>query len=163
VTPRRLWLGLLAYWLVAAVSLAVVHPERDEQWPSLVGLVVGAAAGAALVVALSGCRPRLPPAGLVPFVIVVSAVAEEAVWRRLVLGTLADRSGPMPALAASTVAFAVAHRSGRRVHVATGAVFGGLYVLSASLVCAASAHIVYNLALSGMVPSERTSEVGAAG
>jgi len=162
VTARRLWFGLLAYWLVAAVSLALVHPERREQWPPLVGLIVGAAAGAGLVVALSGCRPRLPPPGLLPVVIVVSAVAEETVWRRLVLGTLADRAGTTPALVASTVAFALAHRSGRRIHLATGAVFGGLYVTSASLVCAASAHVVYNLALRGMAPAQRTSGVGAA-
>src|SRR3954469_17712995 len=65
VTPRRLWFALVAYWLVAAVSVAAVPPERGQQWPPLVALAVGAAAGSGLVVALSGCRPRLPPTGLV--------------------------------------------------------------------------------------------------
>ena len=61
----------------------------------------------------------------------------------------------------STVAFALAHRNGRRVHLVTGGVFGCLYVVSASLVCAASAHAVYNIALSGLAAPRREREIGA--
>jgi len=158
MNTRRLWLGLLAYWVVAAVSLVVVHPEEVDRWHPLVAAAAGAAAGGALALALSGSRPRLPPARGVALVIVGSAVAEETVWRRLVLGTLADRSGVAAALAASTIAFALAHPAGRRMHVVTGAAFGCLYVISASLVCAAAAHAVYNLALTGVALQERPAE-----
>lgn len=162
MTGRRLWLGLSGYWALAAASLVAVHPRvATGAWPRPPAAAVGAIAGVCLAVALAGRRPLLPPANLALVIVVVAAAAEEVVWRRLLLGTLAERAGTAPALVASTVAFAFAHRAGRRVHLVTGGVFGCLYVVSASLVCTVSAHAVYNVALTGLAAPPRAPEIGA--
>jgi membrane protease YdiL (CAAX protease family) len=107
--------------------------------------------GAPVVLALFGAMRRLVTAGRP-----VSAVAmrvglfgllaldEEIVWRRAVLGELL-RFGALASWTASTAAFALAHRRRPDVHLATGALFGGIYLLTGALSAPVAAHWTYNL------------------
>ena len=64
-------------------------------------------------------------------------------WRRVALGE-ALPLGAAVALTTSTVAFALAHRKSRRLHLATGGTFGALYLGTGSLVTSIAAHWAYN-------------------
>lgn len=91
----------------------------------------------------------------------VTSAAEEVFWRWLVLGGLAATIGLAPAFAASTLSFAFAHelrvRSGPfAIHIATGATFGGVYLLTGSLAAAIAAHATYNLLVLVGLESQRT-------
>lgn len=120
-------------------------------------IALGLAAGACLLVALAGRLPprptlrrsRLPAFGARACVLGIAALAEELVWRVVALGALVVPLGRWVALAATTAGFAIAHAGrGRRaiaVHLATGAVFGGVYLATASFAAAATAHASYNL------------------
>ncbi len=76
------------------------------------------------------------------------AAVEEVAWRGFALPALAGAITVVPALAASSMLFALAHANvegrERLVHVGTGVVFGGLYLLTGRLAAAISAHAVYN-------------------
>jgi ABC-2 type transport system ATP-binding protein len=120
-------------------------------------LVLGVLAGAGLFAALA--RRRIPVDGLrtVPsrrvlarsVVLCVRSAKEEAIWRGLGLGLLVATCGRLGALAVSSAVFAGAHvaRQGRRaiVHLATGAVFGGAYLVTGRLGSAIVAHGTYNV------------------
>jgi membrane protease YdiL (CAAX protease family) len=88
----------------------------------------------------------------------VGAALEELVWRGIVLGGLAAAVGPLPALAISSLGFAVWHwpSVGRRclVHVATGGAFGAACLLG-GLATAVVAHAVYNLLVDWAVLAHR--------
>jgi membrane protease YdiL (CAAX protease family) len=55
----------------------------------------------------------------------------------------------MPALAFSTLGFALMHRR-RLLHVGTGGTFGALYVTTGVLAGSVAAHWAYNLLVAGM-------------
>jgi membrane protease YdiL (CAAX protease family) len=74
------------------------------------------------------------------------AINEEIVWRRVLLGEFLT-AGVIPALAASTVGFALAHRA-RLLHLVTGATFGGLYLATGAIAASVAAHWVYNALVS---------------
>ena len=123
-----------------------------------------------LFMVLARGLPRLPPPRrdslrhVVPkatFLVATSA-SEEIVWRWLVLGGLAPYLGPLPALAASTLGFAASHArwQGRRgfvVHLLTGTTFGAVFLVTGSIVAAATAHASYNVLVALAVESARTS------
>ncbi len=77
---------------------------------------------------------------------VIGALAanEELLWRRVVLCELL-RWGVAAAWGGSSVAFALGHRSRPGLHVATGALFGGLYLATGALAVCVCAHWSYNL------------------
>jgi hypothetical protein len=63
-------------------------------------------------------------------------------------------AGPLAALVASSVAFGVVHRRLRLLHVATGAAFGGVYLLTGALAASLAAHWVYNTLVASHVAGE---------
>ena len=66
------------------------------------------------------------------------------------------RSGPIVALAGSTLGFAFAHRARPGLHLGTGAVFGGVYLATGALAACIAAHWTYNVLLLCR-PGERAS------
>lgn len=151
MSARRLWLGIVGYWIGAAASLALYRPSAIVAVvPRSLAVPLGAASGIALFVGVARCLPRPPVSLLLALVLSASAVAEEIVWRRLLLGELAQRSGALLALAAVSALFAFTHRNRRLLHAGTGAAFGGLYLVSGSLAAVCVAHAGYNLSVAGM-------------
>jgi membrane protease YdiL (CAAX protease family) len=127
-------------------------------------LALGPATGLATFVLLTGgrlpwARPRsLGRAMLVRWLgLAASAGLEEAIWRGIGLGGLQALIGPWPALALSSVAFALWHwpTLGDRcaVHVVTGAAFGGAF-LAGGIAAAMLAHALYNLLVDWAVHAE---------
>ena len=116
------------------------------------GLAGGVLAGIALYLVVARHVPVLPRGATVPLaaatcaLLGIAAAGEEVVWRRVVLGELL-RSGPILALAGSSLAFAFAHRARLGLHLATGAVFGGVYVATGALAASIAAHWIYNMLL----------------
>jgi len=147
MTARSLWLRLASGWLLAAVLLAVAAPAAPVgSWRPPPAIVLGAIVGTALFLSLGGRGPR--PAALRPAtaaVLVLAAGAEEVVWRWFALGELAARAGALPALAATTVLFALAHRPSAAQQLVTGAAFGLVYLGTGALAGAWCAHAAYNL------------------
>jgi membrane protease YdiL (CAAX protease family) len=150
------WLRLAAV-TAATVSLAVtVTPPRPHgrlAWP--LAAAVGAGVGA-LLFALVARRQPLPPgrraAGAQAarqLLLVVYAVNEELLWRRLLLGELLA-VGALTALVVSSAGFGTGHRRARRLHAATGATFGSLYLATGSLGASIAAHWVYNAFVSSL-------------
>jgi membrane protease YdiL (CAAX protease family) len=93
-------------------------------------------------------RQRVPPLALKAAYVTITSAVEEIVWRWLVLGGLAPVVGLVPAFLVSTVGFAIAHGVRRTdvvaVHLATGAAFGTVYVVTGHIEAAILAHAVYN-------------------
>jgi len=121
--------------------------------------------GAALFVALAGCRlPLARPAtpvralGLRWLWLGGRAGLEELVWRGLVLAGLAVAVGTVPALFVSSAGFALWHRRalGCRcaIHLVTGLVFGATFV-AGGLAAAMLAHGVYNVLVDWAVHADR--------
>jgi ABC-2 type transport system ATP-binding protein len=149
----------LTAWATTAVLAAALAPPVDP-WLEP-GLVPAVAAGVAAGVALFAClaRRRISPTAVaaVPrrrlaartLVVTLRAVREEAVWRGVVLGLLADPIGRAGALVATTVLFAASHLrlQGVRaaVHLTTGSVFGVAYLATGRLGAAMGAHSAYNV------------------
>jgi ABC-2 type transport system ATP-binding protein len=81
--------------------------------------------------------------------LVLRSAVEEIFWRGLGIGVLAPLIGTVPALVVTTVGFAASHlpKLGRHsaVHLLTGAVFGGLYLVGGGLAAPIAAHATYNL------------------
>jgi membrane protease YdiL (CAAX protease family) len=130
-------------------------------------LGVGVGGGSALFLVLAGGRlPRgsvQVPCGALALRwlwLVGRAAGEELVWRWLILAALAVAVGTSAALLLSAIGFAAWHAPllGRRcaVHLATGAGFGGAYLL-AGLGAAALAHATYNVLVDWAVHSERNA------
>jgi len=163
-----LWLRLTATTTVAAVLLVTVSPARPDErlpWPAVP--VAGAVAGGLLFLLATRRRLRVPAApGSLPLLVArhgflgLCAANEEIVWRRVLLGELLP-GGAVAALAASTIAFALAHRAHRVLHLGTGAAFGGLYLATGALAASVVAHWTYNAlvgALAGGGPHPETPE-----
>jgi membrane protease YdiL (CAAX protease family) len=142
---------LAAGTALALGLLLLVAPARPtaQLWPPA-ACAVGMLAGLVLYVAVTRSRPYipppLPPAFAACTVLVIAAASEEVVWRRVVLGELL-RAGPVPALAGSTLGFALVHRTRQLLHLGTGAAFGGLYVVTGVLAASIAAHCAYNVLL----------------
>lgn len=151
--------GTLAEAVIGVALYLALRPRPpaariDGAAPSL---ALGLAAGLCLLVVLAGRLPprprlrrdRLAAAGARACVLGIAALAEELIWRVVALGTLVVPLGSWSALGVTTAGFAIAHAGrGRRaiaVHLATGAAFGGVYLATASLAAAATAHASYNL------------------
>lgn len=149
----------LAWWSATVGLAAAVAPRVD---PLLVhrpvtALSVGICAGAILFATLA--RKGISPAAVATIprdrlvtralVLTVKSAQEEAVWRALLLGALVGPLGRVGALATSTVLFAAGHvgRQGARAaqQLATGAVFGLVYLATGRLGAAIGAHATYNV------------------
>jgi hypothetical protein len=163
MTPRGLWLrlgGLTALTVALVLTLAPAVPAARV--PAAAALAAGTAAGIALAVLALRARPRLAltAGGTLAFALKVTlfgvcAAAEEGLWRRVVLGELLF-AGTAAALAGSSVAFALAHRTHRGLHLGTGAAFGGLYLATGALAASIAAHCTYNLLVAGFVARAQT-------
>jgi membrane protease YdiL (CAAX protease family) len=146
VTPRGLWLRLLAMWVAAATVLAFADPAGVGRAPPRTAAVVGALLAGGVLGALVA-RRRLRVSAAAVAVLAVAAAAEELVWRWFALGELARYLGVPAALAATSLAFGAVHRGARAQHVLTGASFGAVYVATGSVVGAWCAHVGYNAAV----------------
>jgi membrane protease YdiL (CAAX protease family) len=146
VTPRGLWLRLLAMWAAAAAVLAFADPAGVGRAPPLAGAVLAAVLTGGVLAALVA-RRRLPVSAATVAVLAVAAAAEELVWRWFALGEIARYLGVPAALAATSLAFGAVHRGARAQHVLTGASFGAVYVATGSVVGAWCAHVGYNAAV----------------
>lgn len=162
-----LWARLVLFGLLACATLVVLSPPRPEHVPLATSLLPAAFAGALLFTVLHGrgarlALPRLPVAVTVGRVAVMVALAvqEEVLWRRAVLGEALPASTVF-ALGVSTLGFALVHRVGRAKQVCTGATFGGVYVLSGSVVAASVTHAVFNLLVAATVDAARARAVAS--
>lgn len=141
---RQLWLRLTASWCAAVACLALLHPPTPSPtWSGPGAALAGIAVGATVACMLGGLRPLVSPAAALT--LVLTAGAEEVIWRWLALGSLAGHVGPLAALAATSLAFGACHPRARAQHVATGLAFGAVYLASGSLAGAWCAHCAYNL------------------
>jgi membrane protease YdiL (CAAX protease family) len=151
VTPRGLWARIaVASGVTVVLVLSVSPPHPSARGGPGLAALAGAAGGALLfVVAVRrlpplGRRLRTSPVAIArQCVLCLCAANEEILWRRVVLGELLV-AGQLAALAASSVAFGLAHRRARALHVATGAAFGGLYLATGALAASFAAHWLYN-------------------
>jgi membrane protease YdiL (CAAX protease family) len=156
--------GLL-YAAIAAAAVAGAPAAPRAALAPAAGLPVALAAAAApllfLALACSGDRSDRSAAlvwgGRVAFLGVV-ALAEEAIWRGVLLPLLLPHVSLAAAVGASAAAFALSHvpRQGRRaaVHLVTGGVFGGCW-LAGGLAAAFVAHLVYDVLVEGAVRLDR--------
>jgi len=155
MTGRAIGWGelLFAGLLITGVATLGLPAPTTVRLPLLGAVAAGAAAGAALFRALSGVWCRAPALRHVALcgsaaTLVGRAAVEEVAWRGFALPALAGAITVVPALAATSALFALAHTNvagrERLVHVGTGIAFGGLYLLTGRLAAAISAHVVYN-------------------
>jgi len=164
VTPgRALWLRLAAGAAVTAACLVVFAPPRPAgRLPLAAAGPVGGCCGIALFALVTRRRPRLPAArGRLLLLAVRLAVFglwaanEEVVWRRVALGELLP-AGVVPALALSTVGFALLHRARPLLHLGSGGAFGALYLSTGALGATIAAHWTYNVLVGALVDRGRT-------
>ena len=158
MSPRGLWIRVVATTAVGAALMVVVSPARPAHHvPVAVAPAAGAVVGALLF--LGGARrvPRLPSArGSFPVLFAKQgllglwAANEEIVWRRVALGELLA-VGAVAAVFVSSLGFALAHRRRRALHLGTGAAFGGVYLGTGSLGASVAAHWLYNVFVSAHV------------
>ena len=169
----------LAVWAAVTVVAVVLAPPVEPLDGTLAdtgdALTVGVGAGTALFVALARRRPplkalgRLPPRRLLArsLLLVVKSAEEEALWRGVVLGHLGLLLGRAGALVVSTAVFAGAHvrrqRAGAVAQLATGSVFGLVYLTTGRLVAAFAAHGTYNLLVGTATLAERDMSDRATG
>jgi membrane protease YdiL (CAAX protease family) len=155
VTGRSAWTRLVGATAVAiALVVSLSPPGPPLRLPVVAAAPAGLLAGAALSLAVRrGASAASRPSLAVLALLAVSAANEELIWRRVLAGELL-RAGALAALAGSTVLFALAHRGRPGLHLATGGLFGGLYLATGALTAAVAAHWAYNtgLAVGGEVP-----------
>ena len=161
------WSRTWSLMACAGMTLAFADVSVDRRAPWPVSLSLSLLTAVALFVALAGRPPRvrLPRRARIPAVVAKASflaarsAGEEVIWRWFVLGGLAPVVGALPALAASTAGFAIAHHRsqgtrGVLVHVLTGAAFGCVFLATGSLVAAVTAHVAYNLLVLTAVEAE---------
>jgi membrane protease YdiL (CAAX protease family) len=139
--------------LLSLVLLLTISPPRPAlRVPLSLALGLGLVAGTLLFAGVTRRTPGTPVPGrpgvafLGCIVLGVAAANEEVLWRWVVLGELL-RVGPVAAIAGSTVGFALAHRLRPGLHLGTGTVFGGIYLVTGALAASVAAHWVYNVLL----------------
>jgi ABC-2 type transport system ATP-binding protein len=158
--------------IVAAVWLLGIPRLRSDVVPTPLAVVVGVSGGVALFRVLAGRWPQ--PSRLrrhrARRTIVASAylatrsTVEEVAWRGFVLGALARAVSPVPALVLSTLGFAASHAAtGRKrfIHLATGGLFGGVYLMTGRLVAPIGAHVAYNLLIGLTIETGRSANARA--
>jgi ABC-2 type transport system ATP-binding protein len=139
----------------AALVFVAVDPPLTRL-PALPSLLASLGAACLIFLVLSGqahlwrrpARRRVAALTVKGVYLTMTSAAEEVFWRWLVLGGLAPVVGLVPAFLASTVGFALAHGVRRAdvvaVHLATGAAFGTVYVVTGRIEAAILTHAVYN-------------------
>jgi membrane protease YdiL (CAAX protease family) len=162
-----LWARLSAETALALALLTTADVWAPRpQVPLSFGVAIGACVGVTLVVLLAGKRPGRGPLvrerrrlvvakGLV---LGVGSASEEVLWRWFAIGALAPEIGLLPAYATSTIGFALAHGHPKAVlvHLLTGSAFGGVYLLTGSLIASIATHVAYNLIVLLAVETSRT-------
>lgn len=154
MTPAGLWLRLTAGVSAAGGSILLIPVESPAPLgvPAAPAVLVGVIGGVALFSSLARARPVVPRSLTRRRVtrssfLLLWATVEEALWRRLVLGTLALHCGWAVALVGSSIGFALSHRVGWTGQLVTGLGFGSVYLATGQLVAAIAMHAVYNLLL----------------
>jgi membrane protease YdiL (CAAX protease family) len=149
VSARLFWTRVASVTALAvSLWLALSPPQPRTHLAPALALALGIAAGTVLFGAVSRRCPSFARAlirralGRQLF-LGLCAANEEIVWRRTLLGELLP-AGSAVALVVSSVAFAVAHRRSRLLHVGTGSVFGALYLATGVLAASIAAHWIYN-------------------
>lgn len=158
MSARRFWGGVFAQAFLAAALLGLLGSHDSPEIVPAAAAPLGIVAAVVLFRSLARRWPSPPRVGrdrrsLVAArcaVLAVGATCEEAVWRLGLLGSLRGPLGPGAALVLSSAAFAAAHwprqgANGVAVHAITGAVLGGLYVATGTVVAPIAAHVVYNV------------------
>ncbi len=152
MSPLAVWSRSAAVTLAALASMLLLAPDHpSERLPLLLQPVAGVVAGSVLFLVVTR-RRACPPVRAVSLPLLLArcgllgllATNEEIVWRRVALGELLF-GGATAALAASTLAFALAHRARPALHLLTGATFGGLYLATGALASSIVAHWAYNV------------------
>jgi ABC-2 type transport system ATP-binding protein len=159
---------------VAAVELVVAAllvgiaglPAGSTAVGWQLGVAAGATAGLLLFGLLAGRpwprlaldRRRCLPLLAIGALLMVTSASEEVIWRGFVLTTLSEHLGLAGGYLGATLGFAFIHLEPRSVfvHLLTGSVFGGVMILTGSLVAAIAAHTTYNLLILLAVDSRRT-------
>jgi membrane protease YdiL (CAAX protease family) len=165
-----MWLCAVA--VAGSLPKAVSPPHRLGV---ITSLAVGLGAGAAVYTLLAGGRARLAARGLRPHrrvvvhasVFFLTTCAEEVIWRGFFMASLGSYGvPPYLALVLSTVLFAYMHQGTAgwdRVpcHVATGFLFGGVFLAAGNLLAPIAAHLTYNVAVIGEYEARRLTPTGA--
>jgi ABC-2 type transport system ATP-binding protein len=165
---RDLLVGRILGWIACvAVVVAIGLPAPEGVVGLWIALPGGVLAGSLLFAVLSrgglpnGVFRRERAAALTArsgYLVLRSAV-EEILWRGLGIGATAPLIGTLPALVLTTVGFAVWHlpKLGRysAVHLLTGSVFGGLYLVGGGLAAPIAAHATYNLLIAFALEARR--------
>lgn len=144
---------LLAAGYCAILAASMLVPTSAAVRVSTRTVVVIAGSGIAAVCAAAALAGRPIPAALplwAPATNALAAVAEEALFRRAAYGWLA-RFGPVAAVAATAVLFALVHvpvygTSALPVDLGAGVLFGWQRAASGSWSVPAATHVVANLA-----------------
>lgn len=151
MTGPQLWARFGAGVALVCLLLAVVPPPARGAWPVLPAVAAGLVAGTALFVAIERRAPPLRRGALAADVwlakhaaLVLWAGVEEVVWRRTVLGELANALPTVAALAVGSLAFGLCHRARSPLHVAAGLLFGIVFLVGGGLAGAWAAHAAYN-------------------
>ena len=167
---RRLWTRTSMHAAVAAALLAFAQVSVQPRVPAVAAVAIGLGTGTMLFVGLTRARVCFRPGRWRAYTLIargafytVRSAAEEVAWRWFLLGSLIPAVGTPGAFVASTAGFAVAHsgpRLGRTVavHACTGAIFGGVFLATGSLLAAVVAHGGYNLLVLLAVESDRVGE-----
>jgi len=156
---------LLALLLATALATVGLPPAHGSTAPTAAALGAGAAAGLLLFRVLAGRWPR-PPLRVRAWPVLCRAAAigakaaiEEIAWRGYVLALLVPFLTSLGAVALTSCLFSLAHGDvrgrARLVHLATGGVFGGVYLSTGSLAAAILAHAVYNGAIAAAASGVR--------
>ena len=166
-----LYVALLGIVWISSATLGVrfvdaVGLRRAGDWRWYAAALGAATAGwlftAAFTAALSALGVKIPRDDLTAFrllpsgalgvaiavllLVVVAPIAEEVVYRGVLLSALSDRWGTVAGVAGSAVVFSAVHLSlvGFVPLLVMGALFGWLFVKSRSLPVAILAHATYN-------------------
>lgn len=153
-----------------AISAALAHPIEPLFDVGSLTIPAGVLVGLLLFATIArrqavATHSSLPPRRLVArsAVLTLKSAQEEALWRALLLGSLVAPLGRLGALALATVLFSAVHvwDQGRRalVHIATGGVFGAVYVGTGRLSAAVAAHAAYNVAIGAASPAKESLSV----
>ena len=154
---RTLWTRTGVHAAVAVALLASAQVSVHRRVPLAAAVAIGLAAATVLFCALVRARVRFrPKRWRAPALVArggffaVRSASEEVAWRWFLLGSLAPAVGMLVAFAASTAGFALAHAGPPRgrgvvVHALTGGAFGGVFIVTGSLLAAVAAHGGYNL------------------
>jgi membrane protease YdiL (CAAX protease family) len=145
-----------------AIALLIAAPAAlgPHQGTSLKMIVGALLAGVALHAALAGRvkllgrihRAAVKPMLIATLVLLLSAIADETIWRGFAFNFLVQRGGTNTALVIATLGFAVMHGyergwAGLSSHILTGCAFAAALLCSGSVLVAVVMHIGYNLAL----------------